>query len=73
MSILVAALALPHRELLARAKLGILAGSVFAGMVGCAIRVTAGRPRIGDPRERLTGSGVGLMPPAGHTGCPALV
>lgn len=46
MSLFVAALAFPDQELLANAKIGILAGSLFAGLAGCAILLRGGGSAI---------------------------
>ena len=43
MSLLIGALAFPDQELLARAKFGILAGSLFAGIAGSLILLRGGR------------------------------
>ena len=48
MSLFIGALAFPDQELLARAKFGILAGSLFAGIAGSLILLRGGRP-VADP------------------------
>lgn len=48
MSLFIAALAFPGQELLATAKMGVLAGSFFAGIIGFVILLRRGRDGL-DP------------------------
>jgi len=67
MSLFIAALAFPDQELLASAKFGVLAGSLFASIAGCLVLLRGGRHTV-DPAQSGRMNEVRTAHPTTHPG-----